>query len=574
MITPPLSSSPRPTTASATSPRRSARARGGGGQGAALIVLPEIFAAPFVGAEPDMDYFRWAEPVEGRRTRSRAVVGRARHDDPVADLRGERVTGVYHNSTLRLPRRRGVHNLPQVAPAVLQRLPREVLLPPRRRRRRRSPSTGATVGTIICYERHFPELGRLLALQGADVMCVPVACASEPTKEVFQLELRADAAFNSMFVVCANRVGLEGTKRYYGLSAIYGPDGAVLAQRGDERASSSPRSTRRRRTAAARTAVLPRPPPGSLRSARRGWRMMTVADIDAAAPSAGLVSASAPPPAPRRLRERAGKVGFALRTTLTGIALLVVLALLWEGYKAFGQHYDDHFFNTSWELPVATDDLAMPHVRDIIGAFFEPVQRATATRSLISSLIGSAMRTLITAGAGLAIAFAVGFGLAMLLLRFTPLRQGLTPWIVASQTVPLVAIAPMIVIWAGKANMPPWFAVAAIAAYLAFFPITVNTLRGLRSAARREVELMRSYAAARRARCCTCASPALPLMFTGLRLAATAAVVGAIVGELSPAPCAASATTCSCTATSTPTGRRSCTAPCWSPPSSASSSSN
>ena len=43
-------------------------------------------------------------------------------------------------------------------------------------------------------------------------MCVPVACASAPTKEVFQLELRAHAAFNSMFVVCANRVGIEGTK--------------------------------------------------------------------------------------------------------------------------------------------------------------------------------------------------------------------------------------------------------------------------------------------------------------------------------------------------------------------------
>jgi NitT/TauT family transport system permease protein len=261
--------------------------------------------------------------------------------------------------------------------------------------------------------------------------------------------------------------------------------------------------------------------------------MMTVADIDAAAPTAGVVSAGAPPPAPSRLRERVGKVGFALRTTLTGIALLVLLALLWEGYKAFGQHYDDHFFNTSWELPVATDDLAMPHVRDIIGALFEPVQRGS-DQMLISSLIGSAMRTLVTAAAGLAIAFAVGFGLALLLLRFTPLRQGLTPWIVASQTVPLVAIAPMIVIWVGKANLPPWFAVASISAYLAFFPITVNTLRGLRSAAPAEVELMRSYAAGETSTLLYLRIPtALPLMFTGLRLAATAAVVGAIVGELS-----------------------------------------
>ena len=175
----------------------------------------------------------------------------------------------------------------------------------------------------------------------------------------------------------------------------------------------------------------------------------------------------------------------------------------------------------------------MPHVRDIIGALFEPVQRGS-DQMLISSLIGSAMRTLVTAAAGLAIAFAVGFGLALLLLRFTPLRQGLTPWIVASQTVPLVAIAPMIVIWVGKANLPPWFAVASISAYLAFFPITVNTLRGLRSAAPAEVELMRSYAAGETSTLLYLRIPtALPLMFTGLRLAATAAVVGAIVGELS-----------------------------------------
>lgn len=259
--------------------------------------------------------------------------------------------------------------------------------------------------------------------------------------------------------------------------------------------------------------------------------MTTIADIDAAAPGATAVSMSAPPP--RRLRERVGKVGFALRTTITGIAMLVVLAGLWEGYKAFGQHYDDHFFNTSWELPVATDDLAMPHVRDNLGAFFEPVQRGS-DELLITSLLRSAARTLLTAAAGLAVAFVIGFGLALLLLRFTPLRRGLTPWIVASQTVPLVAIAPMIVIWAGKANLPPWAAVAAISAYLAFFPITVNTLRGLSSAAPAEVELMRSYAAGETSTMLYLRIPtALPMMFTGLRLAATAAVVGAIVGELS-----------------------------------------
>lgn len=53
-------------------------------------------------------------------------------------------------------------------------------------------------------------------------------------KEVFQLELRAHAAFNQNFVICSNRVGVEGAKDYFGLSAVYGPDGSVLAQAADD----------------------------------------------------------------------------------------------------------------------------------------------------------------------------------------------------------------------------------------------------------------------------------------------------------------------------------------------------
>ena len=90
------------------------------------------------------------------------------------------------------------------------------------------------VGTIICYERHFPELGRIVALRGGSVLCVPVASASAPMKEVFQLELRAHAVFNGLFVICANRFGVEGRKEYFGLSAIYDPNGDVRDQAPDD----------------------------------------------------------------------------------------------------------------------------------------------------------------------------------------------------------------------------------------------------------------------------------------------------------------------------------------------------
>ena len=80
------------------------------------------------------------------------------------------------------------------------------------------------------------------------------------------------------------------------------------------------------------------------------------------------------------------------------------------------------------------------------------------------------------------------------------LQRGFLPYVVASQTIPILAIAPMVVVWAtSKLPAAPqgWGAVAVIAAYLTFFPVAINTLRGLQSADPRALELMRSYAAGR-----------------------------------------------------------------------------
>jgi NitT/TauT family transport system permease protein len=100
---------------------------------------------------------------------------------------------------------------------------------------------------------------------------------------------------------------------------------------------------------------------------------------------------------------------------------------------------------------------------------------------------------------------------------------------VASQTIPILAIAPMVVIWLGAGLL----SVAVIAAYLTFFPVTINTLRGLRSADPRAHELMDSYAASRRSVLWKLRIPAsMPYLFTALKISAPASVVGAIIGEL------------------------------------------
>ena len=77
------------------------------------------------------------------------------------------------------------------------------------------------------------------------------------------------------------------------------------------------------------------------------------------------------------------------------------------------------------------------------------------------------------------------------------LRRGLLPYVVASQTIPILAIAPMVVIWLGGRGLPTWFPVSVIAAYLTFFPVTINAIRGLELADPRALDLMNSYAAGR-----------------------------------------------------------------------------
>jgi N-carbamoylputrescine amidase len=207
--------------------------------GAELVVLPEIFSAPFVAAEIDPAYFEWAEALDGA---SNAMVAErsATHGIAIVSsiFEASATPGVHHNTaSVFVNGELAVHYRKSHLP-FSNGFPEKYYFRPGDKPPPVVDVGPTKAGVIICYERHFPELGRLVALGGASVMCVPVACASAPTKEVFQLELRAHAVFNAMFVVCANRVGLEGSgetgKDYYGLSAIYQPDGEIVSQAGTE----------------------------------------------------------------------------------------------------------------------------------------------------------------------------------------------------------------------------------------------------------------------------------------------------------------------------------------------------
>jgi NitT/TauT family transport system permease protein len=152
------------------------------------------------------------------------------------------------------------------------------------------------------------------------------------------------------------------------------------------------------------------------------------------------------------------------------------------------------------------------------------------------SLVYHSWVTLSSTLAGFASGTLLGILIAVGIVHVKALDRSLMPWIIASQTVPILAIAPMVVVWINPKlpeSLAGWGAVAVIAAYLTFFPVTINTLRGLQSADPRAVELMRSYAASRSKILWKLRIPAsFPFLFTALKIAAPAAVVGAIIGEL------------------------------------------
>jgi len=215
----------------------------------------------------------------------------------------------------------------------------------------------------------------------------------------------------------------------------------------------------------------------------------------------------------------------AARGPLSFLLLACGIAAVWEVVKLLGGERTD-----AWAPPFQwkiASDLNMPHVWDIAAAFVEPAQRNGPPLGLV--LVDAAVFTFREAFGGFVIGAALGIALAVVFVHSGILERALVPYVVASQTVPIIAIAPVVVIWLQAG----WLSVAVISAYLTFFPVTIAGLRGLRSPDPRALELMRSYAASPRDVLVKVRLPAAaPYLFAALKVAATASVVGAIIGEL------------------------------------------
>jgi len=224
-----------------------------------------------------------------------------------------------------------------------------------------------------------------------------------------------------------------------------------------------------------------------------------------------------------------------LRPLFGFLTVLVALLVVWEVVKFIGgdRWEYDSFLGTGIAIhhdpPLRfafATDVKLPHIWDIAAEFGKPDAEGRTTTARLTQ---AGLFTLRNAAIGFTLGSILGLLLAIVLVHVRVLERALLPLIVASQTIPIIAIAPLIVIGL-KAD---WFGVAIVSTYLTFFPVTIAALRGLRAYDPRALELMRSYAASRMAILRKLRLPAArPYLFTGFRIAAPAAVVGSIVGEL------------------------------------------
>lgn len=215
---------------------------------------------------------------------------------------------------------------------------------------------------------------------------------------------------------------------------------------------------------------------------------------------------------------------------------MALIATLWEGYKWVGPQDGGKLFG--WKVLPRANDQVMPHVTDVLSRFGDPVNRAS-DETVLSVVLKGVWFSLRLVLAGFGMGLVLGVLLAVVMCRVKVAERAVLPYLVISQTVPLIALAPLVVSWGGKLQVfgwewPRWLSASVLGAFLTFFPIAVGTLRGLQSPAPASLELMDSLAAPWRRTLFTLRFPAaVPYMVPALKLGAAGAVIGVVVSEIS-----------------------------------------
>jgi NitT/TauT family transport system permease protein len=224
--------------------------------------------------------------------------------------------------------------------------------------------------------------------------------------------------------------------------------------------------------------------------------------------------------------------------------VIVVAALIAVWYVAaifMNNSLQRDFFANSGVTDYSSTDLALadlnmerpklPAPHQIIAELDKTVLETapTSKRSLVYHALITLQETLL----GFVIGSTLGIGLAILIVNLKVLEKSLMPWIVASQTIPIIALAPMIVVILNQFDITGILPKAVIAAYLSFFPVTVGMVKGLRSPDPLQLDLMRTYCATRAQTFWKLRAPAsAPYFFASMKIGVAAALVGAVVAEV------------------------------------------
>ena len=235
------------------------------------------------------------------------------------------------------------------------------------------------------------------------------------------------------------------------------------------------------------------------------------------------------------------KPGFLREKMLPVATVLAALIVLWYGGTIWlnAQPLIDRYEREgrAWEMSDLVAD-AMSMERPVLPAPHQVM--AELDRTVLEarpdsprSLLYHAWVTLSAALLGFAVGALLGIALAVGIVHLRTLERSLMPWIIASQTVPILAIAPMIIVVLGSMGFVGLLPKAIISAYLCFFPVTIGMVKGLTSPEPIHLDLVRTYHASRVQILAKLRWPAaLPFLFPSLKVAVALAIVGAIVGEL------------------------------------------
>lgn len=223
------------------------------------------------------------------------------------------------------------------------------------------------------------------------------------------------------------------------------------------------------------------------------------------------------------------------RRMLMFVLAFALVALVWEGYKAIGPEEGGTLFGV--RLLPRTGDRAMPHVWSMWNRLWDPEIRG-GTESIFVVVMRATWYSLRVAIVAFVLGSTLGIGLAVVMARFRWAERAIMPYLVVSQTVPIIVLGPLILSLMAFASRDlaakTWLAGVFLGVFLAFFPVAVGTLRGLQATPPAALELMDSLASPWWKTLVKLRFPAaVPYIAPALRLAGAAAVVGVVVAEIS-----------------------------------------